>query len=41
MSGIEITLRTVVMRTTEATKEASLLYLAANIIAITADGIAA
>lgn len=41
ISGIESILRTVVIKTTEATKEASLSYLADNIIAITAEGIAA
>ena len=41
MSGIEIILSTVVMRTTEATNDASLLYFAANIMDITAEGIAA
>ena len=38
---MEIKLRIVVIRTIEATKEASLLYFWHNIIVITAEGIAA
>jgi len=40
MEGIEIMLSTVVIKTTEATNEASRLYLAAKIIDITAEGMA-